>query len=53
MPPVRVRLHGLDPEKSYTDEKGRSFSGAFLMQQGYSVHLRSDFSSEVLHFRVK
>ena len=53
MPPVRVRLHGLDPEKTYTDEKGRSFSGAFLMQQGYSVHLRSDFSSEVLHFRVK
>ena len=51
MPPVRVRLHGLKPDAVYGDEKGRAFSGAALMAQGYSVSLRNDFSSEVLRLR--
>ena len=52
-PPVRVRLYGLNPSAVYEDGQGRSFSGAALMAQGYSVRLNNDFSSEVVRFRVK
>ncbi len=45
--PLRIRLCGLLPDAWYEAADGSRFNGAALMQQGFTVFLRGDFSSEV------
>lgn len=47
---IRVKLCGLDANATYVDEEGVEHSGAVLMNMGYWVRLRGDFSSSVVRF---
>ena len=48
MPPVRVKMHGLDPAGTYRDETGKLYSGASLMYLGFSASIPGDFGSCVM-----
>ena len=48
LPPVRVKLAGLDPDASFRDETGKLYSGAALMYLGLSIGIPGDFGSCVL-----
>ena len=48
MPPVRVRMTGLDPSAVYRDETGKLYSGAALMVHGFSAQIAGDFGSIVV-----
>ena len=47
-PPVRVKMHGLDPAGTYRDETGKLYSGASLMYLGFSASIPGDFGSCVM-----
>ena len=49
--PKRVCMHGLDETATYADDAGNRYSGAVLNHYGAWIHLRGDFSSEVLHLK--
>ena len=51
MPPIRLKMAGLDANAVYTDPEGKAFSGAALMHRGCSVYLHGDFSSKLILFR--
>lgn len=53
MPPVRVRMRGLDADSIYEDESGRRCTGAVLMNVGVWISLPTDFTSRVLSFHKK
>ena len=48
MPPVRVKMAGLDPLGTYRDETGKLYSGASLMFLGFSANIPGDFGSCVM-----
>ncbi len=48
LPPVRVKMTGLDPAGMYRDGAGKLYSGAALMQMGFHVRLDGDFSSRII-----
>ena len=48
LPPVRVKMRGLDPAASYRDETGKVYSGASLMYLGFSARIPGDFGSCVM-----
>ncbi len=50
LPPLRVRMTGLDPDAVYRDETGKLYSGAVLMYMGFSVGISGDFGSCVMRF---
>ena len=50
-PPIRVRMYDLDETATYVDDNGNRYSGAALNRYGTWVHLRGDFSSEVVHLK--
>ncbi|MCQ2458452.1 MAG: alpha-galactosidase [Clostridia bacterium] len=47
--PIRIRLQGLDPDAVYRDESGREYAGAVLMNMGFWMQLKQDFTSSVIH----
>ncbi len=49
--PKRVCMRGLDETATYADDAGNRYSGAALNHYGAWIHLRGDFSSEVLHLK--
>ena len=48
VPPVRVRMAGLDPDAVYRDETGKLYSGSTLMYMGFSARIPGDFGSCVV-----
>ncbi|MGI9057995.1 MAG: GH36 C-terminal domain-containing protein [Ktedonobacteraceae bacterium] len=47
---VSLRLHGLEEEAHYADDKnGATYSGAYLAQQGLPVKLVGDYASHMVH----
>ena len=48
VPPVRVRMAGLDPDAVYRDETGKLYSGSTLMYMGFSARIPGDFGSCVM-----
>ena len=50
-PPIRVRMYDLDETATYVDDNGNRYSGAALNRYGTWIHLRGDFSSEVVHLK--
>ena len=48
LPPVRVRMCGLDANAVYADGEGNRYDGGMLMNMGMWVDLKSDFSSCVI-----
>ncbi|MCR5465760.1 MAG: alpha-galactosidase [Lachnospiraceae bacterium] len=53
MPPVNVKLKGLDPKKRYLCEQtGQVLSGSTLMNCGLNIGTRGDFISKQYYFRV-
>ncbi len=46
--PLRIRLHGLDAEAVYRDDAGNAYSGAVLMNMGYWLQLKQDYTSRVI-----
>lgn len=52
-PPLRVKLDGLDPDKSYRGDDGRLYAGSVLMYMGISLTFDGDFSSRLIHFTVE
>ena len=51
MPPIRVRMHGLDASAAYVDDEGVVRSGAMLMNMGMWIRLPGDFSSKIVHLK--
>ncbi|MBR3304931.1 MAG: alpha-galactosidase [Christensenellaceae bacterium] len=49
--PVRLLLKGLDPDASYSDSEGRTYSGSVLMNRGLTMRTRNSFSSETVHLK--
>ena len=48
LPPVRVKMTGLDPDAYYRDENGKLYSGAVLMYRGIGIQIPGDFGSCVM-----
>jgi alpha-galactosidase len=47
---VSLRLHGLEEEAHYADDKnGVTYSGAYLAQKGLPVNLVGDYDSHMVH----
>ena len=51
MPPIRVKMRGLEPACVYEDETGARYTGDALMNAGMWVKLRGDLESRVVRFR--
>lgn len=49
VPPLRVKLVGLNPDRYYRTDEGEVCSGATLMYMGISISLKEDFSSALIH----
>ena len=45
-----IRLQGLDPEGSYKEEGGETYSGATLMNSGLTYPLSGDYKSKLVFF---
>jgi alpha-galactosidase len=65
MPIPRIRLKGLDPDKTYTlteknvragqkpcDLSGKQFTGKFLMSVGIEIPLWEDYASRVFELKL-
>ena len=51
MPPIRVKLMGLEADAWYEDGEGKRHNGGALMNMGLWVHFRRDFQSKVVHLK--
>ena len=51
MPPVLLKLRGLDADAQYADDEGNVYNGGALMNMGMWVALRGDFASRIVRLR--
>ena len=51
MPPIRVKLCGLDADAWYEDGEGNRYNGGALMNMGLWVYFRRDFESRTVRLR--
>lgn len=51
MPPVRVRMRGLESDAMYEADDGKRYSGDMLMSVGIWISLPTDFTSRVIRFK--
>jgi len=51
MPPIRVKVMGLEADAWYEDQDGVRYNGGALMNMGLWVYFRRDFQSRIVRFK--